>query len=164
MRLIARPFLVLLASCVLATGARAVEWRGWNAGLSAAAAAHRPVVVDVYTGWCRWCKQMDRDVYARAEVGRYLADHFVTVKLDAEGDEVVTYQGRSMTARALASSFEVSGYPTTIFLAANGEHLANVPGYIEPARFLLLLRYIGDGAMDRGMKWDDFVKKSDGAK
>jgi thioredoxin-related protein len=164
MRFLARLCIALLALSALATGARAVEWKGWNAGLSAAAASRRPVVVDVYTDWCRWCKQMDRDVYGRAEVGRYLDSHFVTVKLNAEGGESVTYQGRSTNARSLASSFGVSGYPTTIFLTADGEHLANVPGYIEPARFLLLLRYIGDGHMDRGEKWDDFVKQSGTAK
>jgi len=122
------------------------------------------VIVDVYTDWCRWCKQMDRDVYARADVSQYLAQHFVTVRLDAEGGELVSWQGRNMSARALASSFDVSGYPTTIFLSSSGEHLVNVPGYIEPGRFLLLLRYIGDGHMERGVSWDDYVKKAGGAK
>lgn len=164
MRLTARLCLSLLALPLLATAAPAVEWKGWNAGLAAAASSHRPVVVDVYTDWCRWCKQMDREVYGRADVAQYLAAHFVTVKLNAESGEPVSYQGRSSNARALASSFGVSGYPTTIFLASDGERLANVPGYIEPARFLLLLRYIGDGHMERGVKWDDYVKKSGGAK
>jgi thioredoxin-related protein len=166
MRLAARLSLALLALQVLAPAAfaaNAVDWKGWNAGLSAASSSHRPVVVDVYTDWCRWCKQMDREVYARADVAQYLSAHFVTVKLNAESGELVTYQGRSLSARSLASSFDVSGYPTTIFLDASGQHLANVPGYIEPAKFLLLLRYIGDGHMERGVKWDDYVKKSGGA-
>jgi thioredoxin-related protein len=164
MRLVARLFLALLALLPLASGASAVEWKSWNSGLEAAAASRRPVVVDVYTDWCRWCKQMDREVYARADVGEYLASRFVTIKLNAESPEAVTYKGRNLTARSLASSFDVSGYPTTIFLAPNGDHLANVPGYLEPGRFLLLLRYVGDGHMDRGVTWDDYVKKSGGTK
>jgi thioredoxin-related protein len=161
-RLALLALLVLPVLAGVAGAAPAVEWKGWNAGLSAASSSHRPVVVDVYTDWCRWCKQMDREVYGRAEVAQYLSAHFVTVKLDAESGETVSYQGRNMTARSLASSFDVSGYPTTIFLAANGEHLVNVPGYVEPAKFLLLLRYIGDGHMERGVKWEDYVKKSGG--
>jgi thioredoxin-related protein len=164
MRFLARLCLALLMLPAFAPGARAVEWKSWNAGLASAASSRRPVVVDVYTDWCRWCKQMDRDVYGRAEIGQYLASHFVTVKLNAESGEAVTYEGRGTNARALATSFGVSGYPTTIFLTAKGEHLANVPGYIEPERFLLLLRFIGDGHMDRGVKWDDYVKKSGGAR
>lgn len=160
MRILVRPFLPLLLLLALAPRAHAVEWTKWNAGLASAAASRRPVVVDVYTDWCRWCRQMDREVYGRADVARYLAEKFVTVKLNAESSEPVTYRGRNLTARSLASSFDVSGYPTTIFLTADGDHLVNVPGYVEPGRFLLLLRYVGDGHMDRGVKWDEYVKRA----
>lgn len=163
-RLARIPFALLALAALLAhaPAARAVEWKGWNAGLKAAAASGRPVIVDVYTDWCRWCKQMDREVYGRADVSRYLDAKFVAVKLDAESSEAVSYRGRALTARSLASSFDVTGYPTTIFLTSSGEHLVNVPGYIEPGRFLLLLRYVGDGHMDRGVKWDDYVRKAGG--
>ena len=85
MRILARPFLTLLLLVALAPGARAVEWKTWNAGLAAAASSRRPVIVDVYTDWCRWCRQMDREVYGRADVSGYLAAKFVAVKLNAEG-------------------------------------------------------------------------------
>ncbi len=164
MRFFARMLPVFLVLPLLAPAARAVEWRNWNAGLAAAAASGRPVVVDVYTDWCRWCRQMDRDVYGRADVSRYLGERFVTIRLNAESAEAVSYRGRNLSARALASSFEVTGYPTTVFLTSDGEHLVNVPGYVEPGRFLLLLRFIGDGHMDRGVKWDDYAKRAGGAK
>ncbi len=163
MRIAALLTLLLLATTTAAAPVRAVEWKAWDAGLASAAASRRPVLVDVYTDWCRWCRQMDRDVYGRPDVERYLDEHFVTVKLNAEGGEAVSYKGRTFSSRSLASSFDVSGYPTTIFLAANGDHLVNVPGYVEPGRFLLLLRFIGDGHMERGVTWDEFVKK-EGAK
>lgn len=164
MRHLARLLIVAVALSSIAPRAQAVEWKSWNQGLASAASSRRPVVVDVYTDWCRWCKQMDREVYGREDVRRYLESRFVAIKLNAESAEPVSHQGRSMTARGLASSFDVSGYPTTIFLTSSGEHLANVPGYIEPGRFLLLLRYVGDGHMDRGVPWDEYVKKSAGRK
>jgi thioredoxin-related protein len=148
---------VLLAACA-ATPAWALEWQNWNNGLQRARATSRPVLVDVYTDWCGWCKRMDKDVYARADVSQYLAAHFVTVRLNAESGEPTLYQGHSRPASALASGFDVTGYPTTIFLTSGGEHLVNVPGYVEPDRFLLLLRYIGDGHLARGEKWEDYVK------
>lgn len=133
-------------------------WLSWNAGLKRAAATQRPVLVDVYTDWCGWCRRMDRDVYARADVKEYLAGHFVTVRLDAEGSEAASYDGREYTGRTLARRFGVSGYPTTIFLRPSGEHLVNVPGYVPADQFLLLLRYVGDGHMDRGESFDQFSK------
>jgi thioredoxin-related protein len=102
---------------------------------------------------------MERDVYTRDDVRDYLSRRFVVVKLDAEAKDEATYEGRMYTSRSLAERFRVTGYPTTIFLRANGEHLVNVPGYVPADRFLQLLRYVGDGAMDRGQSFDDFVKR-----
>ncbi len=135
-------------------------WRGWDAGLREASTARRPVLVNVYTDWCGWCKRMDRDVYARSDVRDYLSRKFVAVRLNAEASDAASYEGKAYTERSLASRFRVSGYPTTVFLGANGGHLANVPGYIPADRFLLLLRYVGDGHLDRGVSFDDFVKSA----
>jgi thioredoxin-related protein len=152
--------LPLLAGPVHAAGSGSLKWQGWDAGLRAAGKSQRPVLVDVYTDWCGWCRRMDRDVYAREDVRDYLSRRFVTVKLDAEAADEASYEGKAYTSRSLAGRFRVTGYPTTLFLRANGEHLVNVPGYIPADRFLLLLRYIGEGAMDRGQSFDDFVKRA----
>ncbi len=133
-------------------------WRSWDTGLREAGSSGRPVLVDVYTDWCGWCKRMDRDVYARADVQDYLARKFVTVKLNAESGDAAHYQGRTYTSRTLAARFGVTGYPTTLFLGAKGAHLGNVPGYSAPQDFLLLLRFIGDGHADRGERLEDFMR------
>jgi thioredoxin-related protein len=149
-----------LALTTLAPASHAAEinWREWNAGLAEAAASKRPVVVDVYTDWCGWCKRMDKDVYAREDVRDYLARNYVTIRLNAEASGPAKYENRNYTSSSLAQRFRVSGYPTTIFLRANGEHLVNVPGYIDADRFKLMLRYFGEGHYDRGVQWEDFAK------
>jgi len=149
--------LLLAATC---PPAHAADWKSWNAGLQAGQASGKPILADFYTDWCGWCKRMDHDVYARQDVNAYLSSHFVTVRVNAEGGELTSYQGRNYSARALAAKFAVTGYPTTIFFASNGDKLVNVPGYVEADRFLLLLRFIGDGHMARNEKWDDYVKQS----
>ncbi|HXS81693.1 MAG TPA: DUF255 domain-containing protein [Methylomirabilota bacterium] len=154
--------LLILAALLLVPAAHAgpVAWRGWNEGLAAAAGGPKPVIVDVYTDWCGWCKRMDRDVYARSDVSEYLNQHFVMVRLNAESAERVSYAGRSLTARALSGGFEVTGYPTTIFLKPDGTHLVNVPGYIPADKFLKLVRFVGDGHMDRGESWEAYSRAS----
>jgi thioredoxin-related protein len=153
--------LVLVVACGIPVGAFAEgqSWVGWDAGLQQARQLQRPVLVDVYTQWCGWCKRMDRDVYSREDVRDYLGQKFVTVKLDAEAADPGKYGGRAYTSRTLASEFRITSYPTTVFLKPNGEHLVSVPGYIAPERFLLLLRYIRDGHFERGVAWEDFVSK-----
>lgn len=156
--------LVLTMTLVSFASAFATEWRTWDDGIKKARASKRPVLVDVYTDWCGWCKRMDADVYARKDVSEYLASHFVSVRLNAESFDTVHWADRPMTAKALAGSFKVTGYPTTIFLNAKAEHLANVPGYVAADRMLLLLHYIGDGFAERNVKWEDFVASQPGAK
>ena len=143
-------------------GSAGLKWQEWDAGLRTAVKTQRPVLVDVYTEWCGWCRRMDRDVYARDEVRDYLSRRFVVVKLDAEAGDEASYEGKMYTSRSLAGRFRVTGYPTTIFLRANGEHLVNVPGYVPADRFLLLLRYVGEGAMDHGQSFDEFIKSDRG--
>jgi thioredoxin-related protein len=139
-------------------------WRTWDEGLREASGSQRPIVVDVYTDWCGWCKRMDRDVYSRSDVREYLSRRFVPIKLNAESGALAQYEGKSISSRALAARFRVSGYPTTVFLRSGGDHLVNVPGYVNADRFLLLLRYVGDGHLDRGVSFPDFVKRSSGGR
>jgi thioredoxin-related protein len=169
MRRVLFPALCALAVTILfhpATALAAPAWRSWDAGLREAATSGRPVLVDVYTDWCGWCKRMDRDVYARPDVQDYLARKFVTVKLDAESGEVARYGGRTYTSRTLAARFGVTGYPATLFLSSKGAELGNVPGYLGPQDFLLLLRFIGEGHAGRGEKLEDFMRaeKAGGAR
>ena len=157
---------VLLTASVLVVPAAAgpgsaVQWRGWDRGLEEAKSSGRPVLVDVYTDWCGWCRRMEANVYSRPEVRNYLNRKFVTIKLDAEASAPARYEGKAFTSRSLAARFGVSGYPTTLFLRPAGEHLVSVPGYVEADQFLQVLRYIGDGHMDRGVTFQDFAKQAD---
>ena len=149
------------ASAPAAEAGRAeLGWLNWNQGVSEASITKRPILVDVYTDWCGWCKRMDRDVYARDDVRTYLNQRFILVKLNAESPDEARYGGKTLTSRALAQQLRVSGYPTTIFLKPNGDHIASVPGYIPADKFKLMLQYIGEDHIGRGVSWQDFEKSA----
>ena len=148
----------LCCGVALAARPEPFPWRTWNTGMKEAGSSGRIVLVDVYTDWCGWCKRLDADVYSRSEVRRYLAQHFVTIRLNAESGAPASYEGQPFTERSLAGRFRVNSYPTTIFLRPNGDHMVNVPGYVPADRFLLLLRYIGDGHADRGEPFEEFCR------
>ena len=148
-----------LGGVATAAPADGVAWRPWDRGMDEARDSNRPVLVDVYTDWCGWCRRMEADVYSRPEVRDYLSRKFVTIKLNAEARDAARYEGRAFTSRSLAARFGVNGYPTTIFLRASGDRPVNVPGYVDADRFLLILRYIGDGHLERGVTFEEFSKK-----
>ena len=54
----------------------------------------RPIIVDVYTSWCGWCKVMDKETYRNTKVADYINEHFYAVKLDAETKEVFDWNGK----------------------------------------------------------------------
>lgn len=152
----------LLAALLFA--ARAADttkpsWKSFDEGIKEAHSSNKIVLVDVYTGWCGWCKRMDKDVYSNRRVVDLLADRFVAVKLDAESSRKLTYKGQESTEMGLAQGFGVDGYPATIFLEPSGEGITLVPGYIPADSFAPILEYIGGGFYKK-MKWDEFQKRS----
>jgi len=91
------------------------------------------VFLDIYTDWCAPCKMMDKDVFTHKETGQYLNDHFVSLKVNAE-------RGNGPN---IASLYQVSSYPTLLFLDVDGRVLARKNG----AAYHTELRRLGDSAL-----------------
>jgi thioredoxin-related protein len=124
-----------------------------NDALKSAKEQDKKVIVDVYTDWCGWCKKMDADVYTKQDIKDLVDDNFIFYKLNAEGNEKINYNGKQYTASDLASFFEVSGYPTTVFLEPDGKvieynynkvKMNNLPGYFKADQFQKVLEFIRD--------------------
>lgn len=93
-------------------------------GLQAARGEDRLVMVDFYADLCHWCKELDRLVYTEPTVQDAVARHFVPVKLNGgKHDDLVT-------------KYNLDGYPTVIFLDAQGEELSRIVGFEPPDLFL----------------------------
>src|SRR3982751_744736 len=54
----------------------------------------RPILVDVYTSWCGWCKVMDKETYSNNNVAAYINEKYYAVKFDAESREAVEWNGK----------------------------------------------------------------------
>lgn len=139
-------------------GSEKIRWADLDDGLAEAKRTGRPLLVDVQTKWCGWCRKMDKTTYADPVVREFVSRKFIAVRIDAEDDERhVDYGGVESTHRQFADSFRITGYPTTLFLAADGALVTQVPGFVQPELFLGVLRYIGDGHY-RTKSWDAFQR------
>ena len=141
-----------------------LAWSGLDPALAEAKRVNKPVLVDVYTDWCGWCKRMDKTTYGDARVRDYVARSFVPARVDAEDDtQRASYLGQTLTSRQFADGFRISGYPTTLFLAPDGRLITQLPGYVKPATFLTVLRYVAEGHY-RTQSWEAFSRDDEAAK
>jgi thioredoxin-related protein len=139
----------------------AVMWLSFNEGMTLAAKEKKHVVIDFYTSWCRWCKVMDEETFSDPEVKRFLAEHFVTVRLDAENkNEKVIYRGQEYTPFEIARKFGVRGFPSLAYLDREGELVTVVPGFVPAKTFLPLLRYMEKECYKQQMTFEEFMKRN----
>jgi thioredoxin-related protein len=93
--------------------------------LEAAKKSERFIMIDVYTDWCHWCKELDTTTYTHPEVIK-LAGTLVNVKINPEKDE---------DAAKFINAYPVEGYPTILFLDWNQTFIGKIGGYLEGKDF-----------------------------
>src|SRR5574343_532191 len=115
--------LVLLAAFVVITNsfkpADEIKWLGFNEGYKIAMKKKKIMLVDVYTDWCRCCKRMDRDAYAKSEIAELVSKDFVAIKFNPELDAEYMFEGKKYDGRELAEEIgeqRITGYPATVFV------------------------------------------------
>jgi thioredoxin-related protein len=120
------------------------------------------LLIHLYAKWCGWCVRLDRDVYTDDAVQDFVDEHYAATRIDIESDEPVSFFGREMTQRDLASAFQVTGTPTTVFVGHDGTYLTKLPGFAPADQYVLILRYVQEGMYNR-MPFPDWVESLDRA-
>jgi thioredoxin-related protein len=120
---------LLAMACLLFSGISAqaedITWaKSFDAAMKQAKATGRPVMVDFYTDWCGYCKKLDAEVYTDAQVIR-TSGKFISVKLNAEKEGFTQ-----------ARKYQVTGFPTILFLDGQGEVVGAVRGYMPVPNFM----------------------------
>lgn len=115
----------------------AVQWfeGEFEAGLAAARAAGKLVLLDVGAYWCPPCRKLDEEVFVRPDVGAALSELFVALHVDAEKGE-----GPDLVAR-----YKVQAYPTLLVLEANGAEKGRLVDAMAPEALTKALAAIAAG-------------------
>ena len=145
-------------------GGANISWMSVEEAAGKLQQEQRPVLIDLYTTWCGWCRQMDKRTYSNKQVAEYLQDKFYPVRVDAETHAAITWGGRTYQFNPQYRSNEFAMYlthgrlefPTTIIIVPGQEPQA-IPGFLEPKDLELLVKYFGEGAY-RTTSFDDYQK------
>ena len=133
--------------------AEKLQWMTLKEAQQAMLKEKRPILIDLYTDWCGWCKVMDKKTYTNAKVIAYLQQNFYPVKLNAETREALNWNDKTYNFNASnrTNDFAVFltygrlSYPTTVIIPTDNSGPQPVPGYLEPKDLELIVRYFGDG-------------------
>ena len=105
-----------------------IAWEeSFEAAMQRAKAEGKPLMVDVYATWCGPCKLMDKEVYTDPDVIAQ-SQNWVSVKIDGEKRPDV------------AQAYNVTGYPTILFVENSGKPFATVPGFEAAPQFAQSMR------------------------
>ena len=163
-------FLLLLFVLFGSLAAQAqIKWLTWDQAMQAYAREPKKMVIDVYTDWCGWCKRMDQTTFADSGVGRLVNEDFYAVKLNAEHQGPLSFNGKTYQfendgkrgVHGLAKHLLRGrmGYPTVVFLNKKAEIIQAIPGYMPADEFKRVLRYFGDDVY-LDTPWKDYSDKS----
>ncbi len=114
----------------------------------------KKVYFDIYTGWCGWCKKMDQTTFSNPALIKYMNTNFYAVKLDAERQDVIHFQGKEyhFEAQYKANTFAVElmkgsmSYPTAVIMMENFQNPQVQAGYMDVNQLETILTYFGDNA------------------
>jgi thioredoxin-related protein len=119
--------ILLLAASSLTAG---VQWEtSLPAAQRRARAENKLIFLDVSTGWCYWCKKLQKDTFPSPEAEGALAK-VVALSIVTQDDKYQPTKDNFIEAK-----YKIDGYPTLLILDADGKEVARSPGYMPPRQF-----------------------------
>lgn len=109
-----------------------MRWQEWSdTAFSEARARGVPVMLFIHASWCRFCRELEREVLRDPRIERVLEERFVAVQVDKD-------RRPDIDAR-----YSRGGWPTLAWLDDTGELLAS-DTYMEAGALLARLELVSD--------------------
>lgn len=122
----------------------------------------KPLIIDIFTDWCQYCKLMDKTTWKTKEVSDYITNHFYPVKFNAESKDEINWLGQTFVYKQaykvhMLAVLWLKGnmvYPSTVIIPKDGESIV-LPGMLSPKDLEPVLKYFGEGFY-KTTQWENF--------
>ena len=108
--------------------------------------SNKPMLILFEQKKCHSCDEMHNDIFKRKETLQQIK-RFNVVRLDMwSKEELVSVNGKTTTAKALAKKMDVSYSPTFVFLNDKGKDIFRIDAYLKSFHVQSVLDYIASAA------------------
>lgn len=147
-------FIILCSAFITKDKSAKIEWLKLDEVSAKIKEQSKPVLIDLYTDWCHWCKVMDKKTYGNSKVIQYINEHFYSARINAESREPFNWKNKTyaFNARYQVSDFALyvtygrMSFPTTVIIADEESAPIPIAGFMEPKELEGILKYYGEGA------------------
>lgn len=157
-------FLVLILSLSIFSSGVKLNKYNYKDGYAKALKEKKPIVIDLYTDWCHWCKVMEEKTFNDPAIKKVLNSKFVFIQVNPEtSKETITFSHENGEFKGSVAEFTqalgVSGYPSMVFMDKNGKVVTMMPGYIPKETFSPLLNYMKDECYSKKLAFQEYMDK-----
>ncbi len=109
----------------------------------------KPIMIDLYTDWCGWCKELDKNTFSDPTVAAYVHKHVIPLKIHADKEPY------------LSKKFKVASYPTILFIDKDENEIDRLSSYYGPEDYLVKLKKFFDEGKTYGNMKSIYEKSPD---
>jgi thioredoxin-related protein len=128
-------------------------WQGWTEIQQLMQQQKKPIIIDIYTDWCVYCKKMDASTYQNDSVYNFMKEHFYRFRFNGESKDTLVWHDKKFAFNKLYQIHDFVQYvsqgsivfPTTVIITPDGQPYST-GGMLKVKEMETLLKYYGTNA------------------
>ncbi|MEH0155351.1 thioredoxin fold domain-containing protein [Limibacter armeniacum] len=167
-KLLSAVFLFLFSSMLVYAQNGKIQWLSFEQAVEKGKKDPKPIIVDVYTDWCGYCKKMDKTTFQDEKIASYINENFYAVKFNAESKQPIKFQNQTyeyvgqgkkgVHELAYALLQGKMSYPTIVFLDEEFRLIQPIPGFMTRENLHPILTFF-EGDDYKNTPWEEYTKQ-----